>query len=36
MGEPEVIAAAIDFSASDKADYVTGTELIVDGGPTAT
>jgi NAD(P)-dependent dehydrogenase (short-subunit alcohol dehydrogenase family) len=35
MGEPEDIAAAVLFLASDEAKYVTGTELIVDGGLTA-
>jgi NAD(P)-dependent dehydrogenase (short-subunit alcohol dehydrogenase family) len=35
MGEPEDIGAAILFLASDEAKYVTGTELIVDGGLTA-
>jgi NAD(P)-dependent dehydrogenase (short-subunit alcohol dehydrogenase family) len=35
MGEPEDIAAAILFLVSDEAKYVTGTELIVDGGLTA-
>jgi NAD(P)-dependent dehydrogenase (short-subunit alcohol dehydrogenase family) len=32
MGEPEDIAAAIAYLASDDAKYVTGKELIVDGG----
>ena len=35
MGEPEDIAAAILFLASDEAKYVTGTELVVDGGLSA-
>jgi NAD(P)-dependent dehydrogenase (short-subunit alcohol dehydrogenase family) len=35
MGEPEDIGAAILFLASDEAKYITGTELIVDGGLTA-
>jgi NAD(P)-dependent dehydrogenase (short-subunit alcohol dehydrogenase family) len=32
IGEPEDIANAILFLASDDAKYITGTELIVDGG----
>lgn len=34
MGEPEEIAAAIAWLASDEASYVTGTTLFVDGGMT--
>jgi len=36
LGEVEEIAAAIVFAAGDKASFITGTELIVDGGFTAT
>ena len=36
LGEPEDIANACVFYASDLADYVTGTELVVDGGVTFT
>ena len=36
MGKAEDVAHAALFLASDEARYVTGTELIVDGGITAT
>ena len=35
MGEPEDIAEAILYLASDASRFVTGTELVVDGGYTA-
>lgn len=35
LGRPEEIAAAIVFVASDQASFMTGSELIVDGGYTA-
>ena len=36
LGTPEDLANACLFLLSDNADYITGTELIVDGGITAT
>jgi NAD(P)-dependent dehydrogenase (short-subunit alcohol dehydrogenase family) len=32
LGEPEEIAAAVAYLASDDASVVTGLELYVDGG----
>ncbi|MBZ6402269.1 MAG: SDR family oxidoreductase, partial [Kalamiella piersonii] len=34
-GEPEDIASAVLFIASDEARYITGVNLPVDGGITA-
>ncbi len=34
-GDPEEIAAAICFLASDDASYITGASLMIDGGSTA-
>jgi len=35
VGEPEDIAAGIVYLASDEAKFVTGSELVIDGGYTA-
>lgn len=35
LGEPEDIANAVAFLASDESDFVTGENLVVDGGWTA-
>jgi 3alpha(or 20beta)-hydroxysteroid dehydrogenase len=32
IGQPDEIASAVAFLASDEASYITGTELVVDGG----
>ena len=32
MGEPEEIAEGVLFLASDKSKFITGTELLIDGG----
>jgi glucose 1-dehydrogenase len=34
IGEPDDVARAVAWLASDEADYVTGTTLYVDGGMT--
>jgi NAD(P)-dependent dehydrogenase (short-subunit alcohol dehydrogenase family) len=35
MGEPDDIAWGIVYLASDEAKFVTGSELVIDGGYTA-
>lgn len=35
MGEPDDIAWAVVYLASDEAKFVTGTEIVIDGGYTA-
>ena len=35
MGDPVDIANAVLFLSCDEGRYVTGTELVVDGGMTA-
>ena len=35
LGEPEEIAKATTFLASDDASFITGANLLVDGGYTA-
>jgi NAD(P)-dependent dehydrogenase (short-subunit alcohol dehydrogenase family) len=32
LGDPDEIAKAVSFLASEEASYVSGTELYVDGG----
>jgi len=32
MGDPTEIGAAVVFLASDEASYITGTDIITDGG----
>lgn len=34
IGKPEEVANVVEFIASDKASYVTGSSFVVDGGMT--
>jgi NAD(P)-dependent dehydrogenase (short-subunit alcohol dehydrogenase family) len=35
LGSPDEIASGIVFLASDEASFMTGSELVIDGGYTA-
>jgi NAD(P)-dependent dehydrogenase (short-subunit alcohol dehydrogenase family) len=35
LGQPEEVAKAVLFLASEDASFITGTSLLVDGGYTA-
>ena len=35
LGEPDDIAWGVVYLASDEAKFITGTELVIDGGYTA-
>ncbi len=35
IGEPENIGKLVAFLASDDASYITGTEIVIDGGISA-
>ena len=35
LGQPEDIAYGVLFLASDEASFMTGSELVIDGGRTA-
>ena len=35
IGQPEDIAYGVMFLASDEASFMTGSELVIDGGLTA-
>jgi len=35
VGTPQEVAYGVLYLASDEASYVTGSELVIDGGTTA-
>jgi len=35
LGEPEDVASAVLYLASDESKHVTGAEIVIDGGMTA-
>lgn len=35
LGTPDDIAAAVEFLGSERASFITGTDLLVDGGVVA-
>ena len=35
LGQPDEVAQAVVFLASERASFITGTQIVVDGGVTA-
>ena len=35
VGKPEEVAYGVIYLASDESSYMTGSELVIDGGTTA-